>query len=227
MEWKLVTNFAAAMLALVGPVGNLPLFLSHTHDMRPRAQRMLAVFVSIAVFGLAVVFLFTGGYILRFFGIRMPAFRIAGGILLLLIGIGMVLDRRRVAEPVEALPGDHSDIAAARTRLGRIVVPLVIPMFVGPGTISTVILFSQQVDTFGQRCVLAAVLAGVVCISCLGMLGAHLIQRMVGRVGMAVANRILGLILSAIAVQFMIDGIAESTTGLIRPESTNVRTDAH
>lgn len=90
MDKALIFNFAAAMLSIVNPFGNLPLFISYTAGERKRVRNWLAVFIALTVLGLITIFLLIGTELLNFFGITIPAFQISGDILLLLTGIGMV-----------------------------------------------------------------------------------------------------------------------------------------
>ncbi len=144
MDRVLIFNFAAAMLAVVNPFGNLPIFISYTAGERRQVRNWLAVFIALTIFGLLTVFLVVGTELLTFFGITIPAFQISGGILLLLTGIGMVHGEKSVHNPELTDKLYRNDLQKAESIYSKILVPLGVPLFVGPGAISTVILYSSR-----------------------------------------------------------------------------------
>src|SRR5262252_2235812 len=126
-ETSVLGTFAATLFALLNPLGMLPVFIGYTAGMRVGVQRWLAIFVSITVLGLMLVFLFAGTALLNFFGITLDAFRIAGGILLLLIGIRTVAQ-----DPVNKakdlmVASEVGVLREAESVYGQIVVPLAMP----------------------------------------------------------------------------------------------------
>lgn len=221
MDTVVLGNFFAAMLAILNPWGNVPVFLSETAGEPARVRRAMALLLSGVILGLLILFLFAGETILSFFGITIPAFRIAGGVILLLTGIQMCTGSEPAEAPTAPKPatvGETFDRAA--TRLNSILVPLAVPIFVGPGSISTVILFSQTAGDFTDRLLLAGILLVVTTITLLCLLTSEWVAAVLGRNGIRVVTRLLGLLLAAIAVQFMIDGVAQCTTGIIHPSAT-------
>lgn len=218
MDKALIFNFAAAMLSIVNPFGNLPLFISYTAGERKRVRNWLAVFIALTVLGLLTIFLLIGTELLNFFGITIPAFQISGGILLLLTGIGMVHGKKTLDNPGLADKLYRDDLKEAESIFSKILVPLGIPLFVGPGAISTVILYSSRVHNqstlFGE----IGVLVGISLVVLLTLLMADRIQRLLGAIGIEIATRLLGLVLAAIGVQFVLNGLATATVGVINPE---------
>jgi multiple antibiotic resistance protein len=218
MDKALIFNFAAAMLSIVNPFGNLPLFISYTAGERKRVRNWLAVFIALTVLGLLTIFLLVGTELLNFFGITIPAFQISGGILLLLTGIGMVHGKKTIDNPGLADKLYRDDLKEAESIFSKILVPLGIPLFVGPGAISTVILYSSRVHNqstlFGEIVVLVVISLVVL----LTLLMADRIQRLMGAIGIEIATRLLGLVLAAIGVQFILNGLATATVSLINPE---------
>jgi MarC family membrane protein len=215
MDLTLMVNFGAALFAVVNPLGNLPVFVSFTANDSKRVQSYLALFFAVWIAAMLLVFLFTGQDVLRFFGIGLPAFRIAGGILLLLTGLSMV--RGQAAEKVEniAAQQDSTALQLAERRFRDVLIPLGVPMFVGPGSITTVILYAGKAggrsDTLGLAGVVLTLAAGTGVV----LLAGRWVHKALGDTGLDIATRILGLFLGAMGVQFMIDGVASITTGLI------------
>jgi multiple antibiotic resistance protein len=195
----LITSFVT-LFVIVDPIGLTPLFAAMTQDMKIRLQRQIATRAIIVAFFILVAFALFGDAILSFAGISMPAFRIAGGILLFITALDMLFERRtkrREGQKDEELRDDPS------------VFPLAIPLIAGPGSIATVILLAGNTNvensliwTFG---VIAAVLSSVFAM----FLTAPLIQRALGKTGINVTTRLLGMLLAALAVQFVMDGIAD------------------
>ena len=195
----LITSFVT-LFVIVDPIGLTPLFAAMTQDMKIKLQRQIATRAIIVAFFILVAFAVFGDAILSFAGISMPAFRIAGGILLFITALDMLFERRtkrREGQKDEELRDDPS------------VFPLAIPLIAGPGSIATVILLAGNTNvensliwTFG---VIAAVLSSVFAM----FLTAPLIQRALGKTGINVTTRLLGMLLAALAVQFVMDGIAD------------------
>jgi multiple antibiotic resistance protein len=214
-------NFFVALFALIDPVGNVPLFAAGTAGARPRDRAQIAVLISLVVFGFLTFFYFSGLALLTFFGISLPAFRIAGGVILFLLGLEMARDdfAATFAETPEATPADRR--AYVRKRFERMIVPFAMPLLIGPGAISTVIIYASQARAFGLSgaAVGVGVISAVSLATLLSFLATPLITRLLGRIGLTIVVRVLGLILCAMAVQFILGGVADSTTGLIRPEA--------
>jgi multiple antibiotic resistance protein len=179
--------------------------------------------VALFVLGFLIFFYFTGLSLLAFFGISLPAFRIAGGILLLLLGLDMT--RNDFAESIAAGPDEPQEggrTAQARRRFESMIVPFAMPLLIGPGAISTVIIYASEARDYGVAGVATGV--GVIVLVALSTMlsfwATPLISRLLGRIGLAIVVRVLGLILCAMAVQFILSGIADSTTGLILEEAS-------
>ena len=218
-------NFFIALFALIDPVGNVPLFAAATSGLKNSTARLIAVFVSLFVMGFLVFFYFTGLSLLAFFGISLPAFRIAGGILLLLLGLDMTRDdftASMAADADEAGAAGGGRTAQARRRFEAMIVPFAMPLLIGPGAISTVIIYASEARDYGMVGVVTGVgvIALVALSTMLSFWATPLISRLLGRIGLAIVVRVLGLILCAMAVQFILSGIADSTSGLILEEAS-------
>src|SRR3990167_6997860 len=209
-------NFFVALFALIDPIGTVPLFAAATVGVKSKDSRLIAVYIAFFILFFLTFFYFSGLSLLAFFGISVPAFRMAGGIILFLLGLDMVRgDMAASVEAVDTTPGEGR--AHARKRFERMIVPFAMPLLIGPGAISTVIIYASEAKRFGLMG--AAVGVGVIAATALSTMLAFwaspLITRMLGKIGLTIVVRVLGLILCALAVQFVMIGIADSTHDVI------------
>ena len=212
-------NFFVAMFALIDPVGNVPVFAAATSRASPAGRRWVALYISLFAMGFLAFFYFTGLGLLRFFGISLPAFRIAGGILLLLLGLDMAREDMTAAFADPAYEHEAEGARGyARRRFERLVVPFAMPLLIGPGAISATIIYAGEARAIGW----AGTLAGLLAMAALALstfvtfVLTPIISRVLGRIGMTIIVRVSGLILCAMAVQFMIIGMNDATHGLVR-----------
>ena len=193
----LITAFAT-LFVVIDPIGLAPIFIALTRGSTPAHQRAVALRACGIAAAVLFVFAFFGEAVLGFIGISMPAFRIAGGILLFLTALDMLFERRTKRRQDQA-EGDHPPDPS--------VFPVAIPLIAGPGAIASVILLAGQAgDTVGMLAVLGVTLA-VLAITLLLFLSAPLIERGLGATGINVATRLLGMLLAALSVQFVLDGL--------------------
>jgi multiple antibiotic resistance protein len=198
-----VTSALVTVLVTLDPPGLAPIFLSVTRGMNAEQRRGVAVRASLLAFGILAFFGFGGEVLLRLLGVGLPAFRIAGGLLLFYIAFEMVFERRneRKRHTAEvAITADHIRNVAA--------FPLAIPLMAGPGAITAVILLAGRAD--GDPTALATLVAVLAfgILSCfLVFLVAERVAKLLGVTGNVVLTRLLGVLLAALAVQFVVDGI--------------------
>ena len=218
-HWDFAVNFFVALFALLDPIGNVPLFAASTASASGRQRAQIALYISLFAFGFLTLFYFTGLKLLAFFGISMPAFRIAGGVILFILGLKMVGDdfTASFADAAEATAGDNRTYV--RRRFEQMIVPFAMPLLIGPGAISTVIIYASQAREFGLSGAATgvSVIAAVAVATLMAFLATPLISRLLGKIGLSIIVRVLGLILCAMAVQFLLAGIADSTHDLIVP----------
>lgn len=190
------------LLVVVDPVGLVPAFIAMTEGLPASARRQVAVRACVIAFGILLGSALIGDWLLKHLGIGLPAFRIAGGLLLFWIASDMVFGWRveREARTAEQAVHEHVRNIAA--------FPLAIPLLAGPGAITAVILLAGR--DRGDLVMLGATLAVIVAVMLTSLavfLTAGRISRLLGVTGNIVMSRLLGVILAALAVQFVIDGI--------------------
>ena len=223
-QLEVAVNFFIALFALIDPVGNVPLYAAATLGVPKAAQRQLVIYISLFTAGFLAFFYVTGTGILQFFGISMPAFRIAGGLMLLLLGLQMSggegaaspadLDAEAVSAAAANGPANAS--ADARRHFERLIVPFGMPLLIGPGAISTVVIYASDANDWPSRIAGLGAIAAVSLSVLAAFLASGWIARLLGKTGMMIVVRVLGLILCAMAVQFIIVGLSGATVGFIR-----------
>ncbi len=204
VDWHFALTAFAAVFTIIDPIGMIPLTLAATITSVPDKRTKIvdqAVFVAAIV--MAVMGLI-GRALLNYLGITLPAFQIAGGILLFLIAIDMLFARPTGAKRT---PEEEREAALAENPA---VFPLAIPMIAGPGTIATVMLLVNSAHGDGPRLtIVAASCAAALIITWFAMRGATRFQHLIGSTGIHVVTRLLGIILAALAVQFVMNGLHE------------------
>ena len=216
MEWSLFFNSFIGILAILNPIGNMPVFLEHVENESPSVQRAVAILMAISIFALMFIFFCFGNRILNMFGITLPAFRLAGSIMILLVGLRMLQGKSKFENHgIETAATTGNTFDQARNRLSHILVPIGMPLFIGPGTITTVILYSEKTSTFAEMAMMIAVLFLSSCLVGITLLSSRFIFDRIGKNGTQIVVRFMGMILCAIAMQFMIDGVAQLLPGVL------------
>ena len=189
------------LFIIIDPPGLAPVFIALTQGMGPAQRRAIATRAVLVATALMMMFLLLGEAVLGFIGISMDAFRIAGGILLFLTALDMLFQRRQARREDNAAEGqaEHHDDPS--------VFPLALPLIVGPGAITTVILLSGQAQGAADLGAIAGVIVAVLAIVMLAFIAAPAIERALGKTGLNIVTRVLGMLLAAVAVQFVLDGL--------------------
>ena len=219
-ETSILGTFAATLFALLNPFGMLPVFIGYTADRSVSVQRWLALFISITVLGLMLLFLFAGTTLLNFFGITIDAFRVAGGILLLLIGIRTVASDPTTKAKDLMIASEIGALCEAESVYGQIVVPFAMPLLVGPGVIANLILYAGEAwERKSPKLAsgLVAVTVGISLLTFVILLSGGFLRKLLGDVGLSIATRILGLLVASIGVQFVIAGLTNVIVHSIAP----------
>ena len=201
-EWTDLIKLTVALLAIVDPVASIPVFLGTTTGYAPAERQRVTQVVAITVFCVLGIAALIGTQVLNFFGISIPSFLIAGGILLLLMAIAMLQARE------SGIRQTPDEAAEAAERDAVAVVPLGIPLLAGPGAISTMIIATHQ-STLGHHLLLlipAAVIGIVVWVT---FAAASRISERLGTTGMNIITRVMGLIIAAIGVEYIYRGLIE------------------
>jgi multiple antibiotic resistance protein len=209
MLLEFLTSTGITLLVTLDPPGMAPIFLSLTMGMNADERKRVATRASLIAFCIMVFFAIGGDVLLRALGISLPAFRIAGGILLFSIAFEMVFElrsKRKTTTARIAITEDHIHNVAA--------FPLAIPLMAGPGTITAVILLAGRSGGQLPLILILAAMIALVVLTCLIMfLMAERVSRWLGITGNVVLTRLLGVILSALAIQFVIDGVKQIVAG--------------
>ena len=215
MEWSLLFNSFIGILAILNPIGNMPIFLEYVENESPNVQRAVALLMSFSIFVLMSVFFLFGNRILTMFGITLPAFRLAGSIMILLIGLRMLQGKSKFEQHgIETAAAAGNTFDKARDSLSHILVPVAMPLFIGPGSITTVILYAEKCETWLMSVMMILMLFLSSCIVAMVLVSSQYIFDKIGRNGTQIVIRFMGMILCAIAMQFMIDGIAQLFPGV-------------
>jgi len=189
-----------ALFVIIDPIGLTPLFVAITQGMENRARRIIGIRAALIGVGILTLFGLLGEQVLGFVGISMPAFRIAGGILLFLTALDMLFERRSKRREDQT----HED------RPDPSVFPLATPLIAGPGSITTLILLNGEVGRDPLSMLLVHLCMATVVGLMLGMfMAAGLLERALGRTGINVVTRLLGMLLAALSVQFVLDGLRD------------------
>ena len=195
----------SSIFFLVNPFAAIPSFLAITNQCDAARRKRMARKAALTCFIVLTSFALAGQLIFRMFGITLPAFEIAGGLILLLIGLDMLEARR---SPTQETTGDTEE-AAAKEDAG--IVPLGIPMLAGPGAISSVMVLVGQVPAL-WRWQMGAIL-GAIAMTCLVsywvLAGAGRVRAFMGETGIRILVRIMGLLLVALAMQFFVNGLTD------------------
>jgi multiple antibiotic resistance protein len=220
MEWSFLRNFVITLFALLNPLGMLPIFITYTARERKEVQRLVALFVSLTVLGLLLIFMFIGTPMLKFFGVTLNSFRIAGGILLLGIGINIVngSDASRTGISIDKTGEGY--FSQAKSVYRQIVIPMAMPLLVGPGVIANVILYASEAEAkkgfLGIELILMTVFVSFLVFLILA--SGKGLQRLLGDIGLSITQRVMGLFVAAIGVQFMVTGVINIFDAQILPK---------
>jgi multiple antibiotic resistance protein len=190
-----------SLLALVNPLGAIPFFISFTAGNTHAERRKIVRIASITVASVIAFTTLLGEQVIAFFGISVNSFQVGGGIIMLLMAISMINAQPGGTKttPEETVEGELKDNIA--------VVPLAIPLLTGPGTISTVIIYSDKANGFVGLMTLIAAGVVIALVTFVALSAAEPISRVLGRTGINVATRLMGLMLAALGVELIVEGL--------------------
>lgn len=201
MAYAETVKFLVAMIIMMNPLGSLSIYLQLSKFYTPAQQRKTALQCGLAIVIITIITIWIGSQLLDLLGITIASFRVAGGIILFLVGLSMLQSKE---SPLSHTPEDD---AAAEGKHSIAIVPLALPIIIGPGSISTLVLASNDYSTFTQKCWLS-----VLCFLLASFMGCMLyfsgfIARCVGDSMIKVITRIMGMIIMAIAVGMLANGL--------------------
>ena len=201
---ELFVSAFVTFFVVIDPPGCAPIFASLTTEAEARQRRAMAIRAVLVATGILVFFGLLGEDLLRVLGISLDAFRIAGGIMLFLIAIDMVFEKRterRENRAQEVSASEVNDVS---------VFPMAIPMIAGPGSIASIMLLMARTEGTAQSLVVFGALAATLLLTLIALLAAGPLMRLLGHKMEAMITRLLGVILAALATQFVLDGIERS-----------------
>lgn len=191
------------LLAIVNPLAIVPFFIHYTHGLSAGEKRRTVLISSVSAFAVIAASALLGLQILAFFGISLASFQVGGSMLLLTSALAMLN-----AQPAEAkTTQDEVDEAASRASIA--VVPLTIPLLTGPATMSTVVIYADRAQTFWQHAALVGYGVVIALATAVCFVLAEPIARVLGKTGINVMTRLMGLILAALAVEVMAAGLVQ------------------
>ena len=197
-----------SLIVLVNPFSALSIFLELTQGYTSRERRRTAQITALSVFIIMTVFIFSGNWILKILSISTGSFQVGGGILVFLIAVSMMNSGSNPAKPKIGTQ-EHDEITVQpRPNMGAVaIVPLAMPLIIGPGGISTVIIHASAARHMNDLFAIVAAGAAISVICYLSLLAAAKVSRWLGETGLTVLNRIMGILLAAVAVEIVIAGI--------------------
>jgi multiple antibiotic resistance protein len=206
---ELFTTAFVTLLVIIDPPGCAPIFASLTSGTDAAHRRSMAIRSTSVAWCILIFFALLGEPLLRTLGVSLSAFRLAGGILLFKIALDMVFEKRTEkreerAKEIEGTP-EAEDIS---------VFPMAIPMIAGPGSIASIMLLSARAEGLTEGAIVLAAMTAVILLTLIALLLAGPLMKLIGAKLEAMITRILGVILAALAVQFVLDGLERSLPGL-------------
>jgi len=193
------------LFAITNPVGAVPVFLSVTHDLSRSQRREIAKKTAITVVVTLITFALIGQWIFKFFGSSTDAFAIAGGILLFRMAMEMLSGKLSTTKISQEETEEFSEEVATLEEVA--IIPLAIPLISGPGAITTVMLYTAKSTSLPEKVTVIASIVAIGLTVLLVLCSANRIKAKLGRVGIKVMTRMMGLILTSMAVQMIINGI--------------------
>lgn len=201
-DWPNLLKIGIALFAIVNPIGSVPVFISATSGWSKKERAKTAKTTALTVFIVLTVAAFIGDRLLDFFGVSIPSFQVGGGILLMLIAISMMHAKQSAAHQT----AEERQTLAEKKVIA--IVPLSIPILAGPGSISNIIMAAQQNATLTGHLSLIIPIFAICFIIWLVLSLAVVIANKLGTIGINIVTRIMGLILAAMAVEFIAHGLS-------------------
>lgn len=212
--WQTTVLFVTALFTITNPIGNIAVFAGMTSDLNAAERNATARQSAIAITITLMVVLWGGHYLLKFFGVSIPALEAAGGLIVLNLGLSMLRNQK------SSQSHSAEEAAAAEDKDSVAVIPMAIPIVVGPGTMTTVLIHAGQIhagqssDSWRLMGIFSAVCLGFGLLFWGCFRSAGRVSRLVGVHGTAIATRVMGMVLAAIACDMIASGLKELLPGL-------------
>ena len=208
LQWTVYIKIFTTLLAIVNPLGIIPIFVSLTGGLAEEERKRIVYTTSVTVAVILVVATLLGQPLLGFFGVSIASFKVGGGILLLLMSISMMQARHTQSKqtPEEAAEAEEKESIA--------VVPIAMPLLAGPGAISTVIIYANESPNPLHIGLIIVICILISLLTWLALMAAGRGRNMLSRTGINIATRLMGLLLAAIAVEFIAGGLSVLLPGL-------------
>ena len=202
IDFAYLLKTGVALFAIVNPIGSIPIFISATNGWSSKDRNRITNLVAITVFSVLSVAALMGEHILNFFGISIPSFQVAGGILIMLIALHMLNGKQRQSKQSNSSTSslDDKDLLA--------VVPLSVPLLAGPGAISSIIIAAENHHNLISHLSLIIPISVVVLSAWIVLRLSGFIAHLLGVIGINIVTRLMGLILASMAVEFIAKGLA-------------------
>lgn len=207
INWDLILNFVTAMIAIVNPVEKIPLWVEASKGGETRFQWRLAALIILTSVIILLTFLLLGRQILQQLKIDLASFKIGGGLILLQFGFSMLKGEAVQFNGDGNIEKRGNINHAVIKRYQQVFIPIGVPVIAGPGAITTVIIYGSQSTSWLTSLGLSFALAGVLTLLFLTLITGPVIENLTGEMPLRLISRVFGMILIAIAVQFMVDGL--------------------
>lgn len=191
-----------ALIVLVNPIEGLPIFITNTRNLTREQKIAIAKKTSLAVFIILIVSLFLGRYLLELFGIGIPSFSVAGGIIIFLIGVNMVIG---TSSGEKSIPDDPAQSGAGDIAI----VPLATPLLAGPGAISSMIVYGSRNPGITEDIILSCIVALIAVAVWFSLNAAARLDKKLNATGIKVLTKISGLLVAAIAIELIVSGLKQ------------------
>lgn len=202
IDWAEYLKLMVALVAIIDVPGTVPVFLQQTHAMTVVEKRVTAISAGVATAAVLLVFAFVGDLVLEAFGITIESFKILGGLVILIIALDMLGFLGGAAGSFADGESNHP------VALG--VFPMAVPLFAGPGAISTVMVYAHRDFHSNHDLIVALLIVTVSVLIIVGLMTAVALTRLIGPVAQRVINRLLGMIVGALGIEFIVEGVLAS-----------------
>ncbi len=207
---RIFATSLATLFVAIGPVEVAAMFLALTAGMTSAHKRKLAIIAAVTATSVLVAFALGGVQLLALIGVGLPAFRTAGGVLLLMVAADLLLAQHSAVSSITST--EEQEARLQQTDIA--VFPLAIPLTAGPGSMTAIVLLMGKADTIAEDAMVLAALAIMIAVTVVSMLASDQLMKLLRRTGANVVSRVSGILLAALAMQFIFDGLSQS--GLFR-----------